>query len=121
MLPKPNRLRRVVDVKRVQRHGCSWRHPLVILLVLTNSQPFSRFAVIASKRVGNAVVRNRCRRRLREVIRGQLPTISPGWDCVLIARQTSSQAAYLELETAVLHTLTRAQLLNEHIADQQQG
>jgi len=121
MLPQPNRLRHVIDVKRVQRQGRSWRHPLVILLVLANSQPFSRFAVVASKRVGGAVTRNRTKRRLRDVIRGKLPSISPGWDCVLIARQTSSQATYLELETAVLQTLARAQLLNEHIADQQQG
>lgn len=121
MLPEPNRLRRVIDVKRVQRQGRSWRHPLLILLVLANSQSFSRFAVVASRRVGGAVVRNRTRRRLRDVIRGQLPSIAPGWDCVLIARHLSSQASFLELETAVLHILVRAQLLNERVVDQQQG
>ncbi len=121
MLPEPYRLRRGIDVQRVQRQGRSWRHPLVILLVLANSQPVSRFAVVASRRVGGAVARNRVRRRLREAVRGQLSSILPGWDCVLIARQSLPQASFLELETAVLHLLARAQLLDEHIADEQQG
>ena len=40
-----------------------------------------------SKKIGNAVMRNRAKRRLREVVRAVLPTLAqPGWDYVLVGR-----------------------------------
>ncbi len=111
MLQSSHRLRRPADVERVRREGHSWRHPLVILLVHANSLDTSRFAFIASRRVGKAVRRNRARRLLRESVRLHLNEIQPGWDCVLIARSALPQASYAEVETAVLQLLARAKLL----------
>ena len=46
-----------------------------------------RYGVTATKKIGNAVIRNRAKRRLREVARTLLPTLGrPGFDYVLIAR-----------------------------------
>lgn len=111
MLQPAHRLRRAADVERVRRQGQSWQHPLVILLVHTNSQAASRFAFIASKRVGKAVRRNRAKRLLRESVRVHLNEVEPGWDCVWIARPSLPQASYREVETAVLQLLKRAKLL----------
>ncbi|MCL4267362.1 MAG: ribonuclease P protein component [Anaerolineae bacterium] len=111
MLPSSHRLRRPADVKRVRQAGKSWRHPLVILLVQSNSLPASRFAFVASRQVGQAVSRNRAKRLLREAVRTHLPEIQPGWDCVLIARPSLPQAAFGEVDTAVTQLLHRAKLL----------
>ena len=111
MLPPPHRLTRSADVTKVQQQGQSWRHPLCILVKQQRDDGVSRFAFIASKRVGKAVVRNRVKRLLREAVRLHLGEIQPGWDCVWIARPQLSQASYAEAETAVLQLLRRAKLL----------
>jgi ribonuclease P protein component len=111
MLPLPHRLKRSADVRLVQHQGHSWRHPLCILLRKEGSVEASRFAFIASKRVGKAVARNRVKRLLREAVRLHLDDIQPGWDCVWIARPQLSQASFAEAETAVLHLLAQAKLL----------
>ena len=115
MLPQPHRLKRSADVTVVQKQGRSWRHPLCILLSKRGDAEASRFAFIASKRVGKAVVRNRVKRLLREAVRLHLDDIQPGWDCVWIARPQLSQASFAEVETAVLHLLAQAKLLTEAI------
>jgi len=115
MLPQPHRLKRSIDVILVQQRGRSWRHPLCVLLSKQGDTEASRFAFVASKRVGNAVVRNRVKRLMREAVRLHLGDIQPGWDCVWIARPQLSQASFAEVETAVLHLLTQAKLLSEAI------
>lgn len=111
MLPQPHRLRRSADLTTVQQQGRSWRHPLCILLVGQGGAEASRFAFIASRRVGKAVVRNRVKRLLREAVRLHLDKIQPGWDCVWIARPLLPQASFAEVETAVLQLLARSKLL----------
>ena len=58
------------------------------------------------------MARNRAKRLLREVIRLNWNLLRPGFDCFLIARQATSQAAYVEVEQAVLSLLRRADLLS---------
>lgn len=111
MLPQQHRLRRSADVIMVQQQGRSWRHPLCILVTRRGAAEASRFAFIASKRVGKAVVRNRVKRLLRETVHGQLDQIQPGWDCVWIARPGLPQASFAEVETAVLQLLQQSKLI----------
>lgn len=111
MLQLKYRLRRSADLRRVREQGRSRRQPLVVLIIQPNGLDVSRFAFVASRRVGNAVQRNRARRLLREVIRRHLVEIEPGWDCLLIARHQILGASFWEVKTAVLSLLTRLQLL----------
>ena len=113
MLPQPHRLKRSADLAVVQQQGRSWRHPLCILLVGQGGSKATRFAFIASRRVGNAVVRNRVKRLLREAVRHHLDEIQPGRDCVWIARPLLPQASFAEVETAVLQLLERSKLLSD--------
>ena len=111
MLPQSYRLRRSSDLTLVQKHGRSWRHPFCILLVRQGGSRLSRFAFVASRRVGNAVIRNRVKRLLREAVHLHLDEIQPGWDCVWIARPRLPLASFAEVETAVLQLLKRSKLL----------
>jgi ribonuclease P protein component len=58
--------------------------------------------------LGKAVVRNRVRRRLREIVRRQMPNVEPGWDLVVSARPAAVTATFLQLSEAVADVLRRA-------------
>jgi ribonuclease P protein component len=106
---KELRLRRRKDFDAVFSDGRAWNSKLLVLRALPNDLDHNRYGFVTSKRLGNAVVRNRTRRRLREALRA-LP-VDPGWDIVLSARQPAADADYHELNRAIVDLLTRARLL----------
>ncbi len=58
-----------------------------------DSSPVVRVGFTASKKIGNAVARNRAKRRLRAIARQVLPALAqPGWDYVLVARPEATIA-----------------------------
>ena len=81
---------------------------LLVLRLAANDLDHSRFCFVAGKRVGNAVVRNRVKRRLREVVRNA--GFRPGWDAIIMARKGSGGANYAQLERATHNLLRRSGL-----------
>ena len=107
---KEQRLRSSRDFAAVRRDGRSRADVLLVLVSRPNNLDVTRFGFIVSKKVGNAVVRNRVRRRLKEAAR--LSQIEFGWDLVFIARQGASSAEYQELSGSVNKLLARANVLD---------
>jgi len=97
--------------QKVRRQGRSWSHPLLVLLVLANDLPYSRFGFLVSKHIGKAVVRNRVKRLMREAMRARLSRISPGWDVVTIGREPIVQADLRRIGKALDSLLQRAELI----------
>ena len=102
------RLRRSTDFKRVRRLGKSYAHPFVVLIKHPNEESFSRFGVASGRSIGNAVKRNRAKRRIREVVRRRIPFIQSGWDVIFLARQSIKDATHSELQAAMDGLLDRA-------------
>lgn len=113
MLPAAERLRANPLFKQVFHEGRSYAEPLVVLhLLKTPDSPARRetgFSV--SKKVGNAVVRNRVRRRLREAFRALGPDLPFGFRAVVVARPRGAEASYADLAAALRRACERAGLL----------
>lgn len=93
----------------VYNDGKSWAGREIVLKALSNGKELSRFGFVISRRVGKAVVRNRIKRRLREIARQN--AIQPGWDIILIARSPAARSDYRVLEKSVHQLLLKAGLI----------
>jgi ribonuclease P protein component len=107
-LPKESRLRHRKDFDCVFARGRAWSDPLLVLRALPNDLDHNRYGFVTSKRLGGAVLRNKVRRRLREIVRNV--DAKQGYDVVLSAKTTAPAASFDELRAAVLRLLTRARL-----------
>jgi len=112
MLKKEYRLKANNRIKEVRTAGQSWRNRRLVLCKLNGEQGQTRFAFSVSKRVGNAVTRNRIKRYMREVVRQQLPQLHGGWDILLIARERAAHASYQQIQDAILNLLRQSHLWN---------
>ncbi len=102
------RLAASARISEVHARGRSIANDLLVLRTLPNGLDYSRFCFVAGKRVGNAVIRNRTKRRLRELARA-MPTM-PGWDTVLIARRSAGAADFSRLDRAARNLWRRANI-----------
>ena len=89
--------------------GNAWVNSLLVMRVLPNELTLSRYGFSVSRRVGNAVVRNRVKRLLREILR--VTSLKPGRDIVFVARPAAGSGDYAALKKSVESLLSRAQLL----------
>lgn len=83
--------------------------PGFVLLARPNDAGTMRFGITVTKKIGNAVVRNRMKRRFRELVRDLLPTEGlPGHDHVLIGRDGGVERDFAQLRTELQAALARA-------------
>ncbi len=98
-LPSSLHLKESRDFARIKEKGRSQAGRFFVLALLRDETLADfRFGLVTSKRLGNAVVRNRVRRQLREIIRAHRAEIAPGWQFVTIARWRSADAPFAEME-----------------------
>lgn len=90
----------------VRRYAQGWSNSVLVLLTKPNKGGESRFGFVVSKRVGKAVVRNKIKRRLREI--GRVAKIKNGWDIVVIARKPATSTDFAETRECLLTLLRKA-------------
>ena len=110
--PKTRRLTRTSDFDRVKEAGHAERGRFIVLATLAvQNSGASRAGFITSGRLGGAVVRNRVRRRLREIVRQNQHALRGEFWMVLVARRDAANASYQQLEHEWLRLARRASIL----------
>jgi len=98
-------LRSQRDFTRVYNKGKSQGSRYVVILYRKNNLGYTRTAFVASKKVGNSVMRNRARRLMKEAYRNLKGSVASGYDVVFVARSTVTEAKEYEVEKVMRSAL----------------
>ena len=99
--------------RRAYNKGKTAADSRLALYVRRNGQKANRLGLTVSTKVGRAVVRNRVRRRLREIYRLHEDMLSLGCDVVIVARVRAASSDYHQLEKSFLRLADKLGLLKK--------
>ncbi len=99
------------EFRRVYQRGTSAVGGGMVVYCRKNKLGRSRLGLTASTKIGNAVTRNRARRRLREVYRLNRDKLRSGWDIILVARGRTVTSSWKELNETFLRLCRKLDLL----------
>ena len=104
-----DRVRKRAEYMRVQQQGRRVSGRYVTMLILANDGTAPRLGLIASRKLGTAVSRNRAKRRLRDLFRRHRAALGPAAaiDIVAIPRRELIAARFADVEADFLSTLRR--------------
>ncbi|HOA40776.1 MAG: ribonuclease P protein component [Halanaerobiales bacterium] len=113
-MDKIQRLRKNLDFRRVYKKGKSLASPNLVLYYYPNRDnlAFNRVGFSISKKIGKAVVRNKLKRRLREIMRVK-NDLKTGYDLVIIARKPAVNLEFAELKRDLDKLLLKAGILEK--------
>ena len=105
--PREVRLVRRGDFDAVYRAGKRFSSSHFTVFVRANELALNRFGFSIKKALGGAVVRNRIRRRVREIVRCHRQEISAGWDIVIHPKSSVAKAPFAALNEDLLRLLKK--------------
>ncbi len=115
MLPRFNRLNADRDFSRLMKAGRFVHGRDVSLKGAANKLAATRVGFSVGTKISKrAVVRNLLKRRLREIVRKQLPRIAPGYDLLFMAKPSAAKLDFAGLEKAVSDLLAKSGLLRRN-------
>ena len=100
------------DFRRAYARGKAYTNPALVIYVVKNRAGICRIGITASKKIGNAVERNRARRVIRAAAE-MLPRLPSGYDLVFVARTKTIRRKSTEIYKIMQKQLTAAGLLHE--------
>ncbi len=109
-------LKKNSDFRRLYARGKSTATPYLVLYCRPNRRAENRLGYTVSTKLGHAVVRNRVRRRLREIVRLSEPVLKQGFDIVIVARSRCVGAPYRKIEASFLEACGKLGLIGEEKA-----
>ena len=104
-------LKKNKDFRRIYLKGQSYVSPVIVTYIIKNRRNNIRFGITTSKKIGNAVKRNRSRRIIKEAYREMLPSIKSGYDFVFVARGRTPESNTNEILKHMEKHLKRANIL----------
>jgi len=113
VLPKRNCLTKEKDFQKIFRTGKTFVEKFIVLKLLPNGLDFSRFAFAVGLKISKkAVIRNKIKRQLGEIIRVAWDDIRQGCDVIVLLKKEIAGKDYGEIERTTRDALRKAGLLN---------
>jgi ribonuclease P protein component len=107
-------LKKDCDFRKVYKHGKSFANRYLVMYILENKSDSSRIGISVSKKVGNAITRNKIRRRIKEAYRLNIDeNVKNGYDIIFIARVSCNEAEYKDIDKAINHLVKKSNLINK--------
>jgi len=111
MLKKENRLTKKKDFERAYKEGRGIKKDSLFLKIIENDQPFTRIGIVISKKVSKkAVIRNKIKRRIREIVRKM--NLIPGFDIVIVTFPQIKEKDFKQIEEEINQLFIKAKCLN---------
>ncbi|MCA9383069.1 ribonuclease P protein component [Candidatus Dojkabacteria bacterium] len=108
MLPLQNRIRKNPEYKRIYKAGNKFYSKYFTVIIADSPQDsVIRFGIVASKKVGNAVVRNKLKRQAREILKQYLTDEFQNKEIVIILKAEAAEANFQELQTEITNILNK--------------
>jgi ribonuclease P protein component len=106
---KPKKLSNSRQYRKVYDQGQRFHTPFFSVFVLKNDSDEQRIGITVTRKIGDAVIRNRCKRRLREIVRKmQFDEFGPiGFDLIINVRSAMAEAKYGQLQDAFCRVVER--------------
>ncbi|WP_100523528.1 ribonuclease P protein component [Mycobacteroides abscessus] len=113
MLQSQHRIRSQDDFQKVFDQGKSVANrQFVVYMLAKEGQEHIRIGISVGKKIGNAVVRNRTKRLIREAARLVVPELQWRGDLVIIARAPVVEMEFQEVSSSLIHCLKKGKLLS---------
>ena len=96
------------EFKQVYSSGKSIASPYLVLYWYSNNKEKNRYGFSISKKIGKAVVRNKLKRRLKEIIRLKEEKICMGYDIIIIARNPINKLDFQKLKKDLIKLYKKA-------------
>jgi ribonuclease P protein component len=100
------------EFRKVYDNGKSLSNRFLVMFYIKNGLSFNRIGFSTTKKLGNAIIRNRIKRLIKEAFRLNSENIDNGYDIIFLARIRSNTSNYKDIEKSVLNLLKRTKLMN---------
>lgn len=112
-MKKSTYIKKNSDFKKVYSKGSSVADWLTVVYKFPNKLNETRFGFSVSKKIGNAVIRNKVKRTFREICRINNENILKGFDIVIIARNPIKDKSYHDIEKSIIKLFRKSKILKE--------
>lgn len=105
------RLTKNFEYIKVYQAGRRWSSPFFTMYTKENGLDTTRLGVSVSKRIGNSVVRNRVKRRLKEAFKKNMKKVKKGYDVIISAKKPAKDADFWVVEREIINLFKRGHIL----------
>lgn len=95
------------EFKHVYDNAKSSSNKIVVVLCIKNNTQQNRLGIVASKKTGNSVKRNKTRRRIKEIYRTNEGNLLKGYDIIIIAKSAINISSFFEIQNSIVNCFKR--------------